>query len=469
MTMKSLTVRGTGQFHGEDELPVAHSPAPGYFYDIRSGDGGLLNTVGRAYGLDQGAQRLRAAQEVNNHPLNRKFWRSPQNDFERRHFPSGIIGFKPQYACGNALPEPDTKAKRCFARIWMPPMPGAYHPRLGHGIAFPASALSALSRTSTSGAPVTAPDVRNLFAPELCDMLDAGCTGVTQPDAVCAIGVDRRTEVTDTTLAPHRWICGLYLFFRETPHSPLVWAFGNATGFLVSDHHVLTSAHVIHNAVFGRYTRPVTAFAAAVIPGRDGILEDLLNLSTYGAFLVNDHNAFKVPPEWKRSRPVAAVFEGPTEFDYALVSLTNASPCKTISPRLTARPAGYWGAEHSGTHIAARLNGFRLSSIANLEVVAAGYPADKPCTQWSSRAKMRRIRYRGTAAHNVLEHDLYTVRGMSGSPVWGRVRIKGHWQLALIGIHSSCARDEQTSTVRYGESTLITKEVWRRIRAWMAT
>ena len=58
---------------------VSDIPAPGRFYKIKYGRGGLLETAGHAYGLKQGAERLTRAQAINSHPLNMKFWRPPGN------------------------------------------------------------------------------------------------------------------------------------------------------------------------------------------------------------------------------------------------------------------------------------------------------------------------------------------------------------------------------------------------------
>ena len=94
-----------------------NTPVPGRFYSIQAGGGGLLKTTGRAYGLKDGAERLRRAQSINNHPLNQKFWRPPENAFERKYFKQGIISFTPRFTCGGEQGLAGRGKKKCFATI----------------------------------------------------------------------------------------------------------------------------------------------------------------------------------------------------------------------------------------------------------------------------------------------------------------------------------------------------------------
>jgi hypothetical protein len=107
----------------EETAPAAATvPAPGRFYAIQYKKGGLLTTTSRAYGVGEGTARLRLAQQINRHSLNRKFWVQPGNDFERRYFPDGIISFNPRFTCGAVQRAATAKEGKCFARIWIPPI-----------------------------------------------------------------------------------------------------------------------------------------------------------------------------------------------------------------------------------------------------------------------------------------------------------------------------------------------------------
>jgi V8-like Glu-specific endopeptidase len=435
-----------------------NSPRPGALHEIQRGDGGLLTIAGRAYGVPAGAERLRRAQEINGHPLNRALWRAPKNDFERQYFPGGIISLNPVFTCGPRQRRAAGGKKRCFPRIWIPPREDVHHPQLGRGIAWPASILRSAASTSAVAAP-SHPGVHLPLAPELCDVLDAGCLVSVPPHEISVFGSDDRTEVLDTTAAPHRWVCYLHVVFRESPGAGLVWSFGGATGLLVSESHVLTAAHNLHGPIFGELKPAITAVAAVAMPGRDGVLRDLLNLSTFGAFLVKDRAAFTVPPEWREAlrRPE----EDRTRFDYGMISLAGSRQCATVNTLHGARPEGYWGADRTDTHVAARIRGFRMTALENDEIWMAGYPGDKPCTQWMGRGRIVRVNYTGTSRHNVLVHEADTARGSSGSPVWGRMRTRGRGgqpkpRLVLVGVHSGP-----------GQAAVITPHVWSRIREWM--
>jgi hypothetical protein len=97
-------------------------PTPGRYYEIQHGKGGLLTTAGRAYGVGSGPERLAHAKAINDHPNNRKFWVNPSNDYERQHFRAGIIDFRPQFRCDREQKRASSNEKKCFARIYIPPI-----------------------------------------------------------------------------------------------------------------------------------------------------------------------------------------------------------------------------------------------------------------------------------------------------------------------------------------------------------
>lgn len=104
------------------DLPPLKVPTPGRFYKIQQGKGGLETTARRAYETKSDSERVKKAQEINNHPLNRKFWRIPKNAYEKKFYTDGIIEFSPNFTCEKDQRRTKRGEKRCFARIWIPPI-----------------------------------------------------------------------------------------------------------------------------------------------------------------------------------------------------------------------------------------------------------------------------------------------------------------------------------------------------------
>jgi carbonic anhydrase len=105
-------------------------PTPGQFYRIQHGKGGLETTARRAYNTRSNSQQVERAQEINNHPYNRRYWRSPNNQHERRHYRDGIISFNPNFICEEGR---NKGQKRCFARICIPQRNDISQPKLKAG------------------------------------------------------------------------------------------------------------------------------------------------------------------------------------------------------------------------------------------------------------------------------------------------------------------------------------------------
>jgi hypothetical protein len=122
----SVKIYRQGSNRGEAEAAdygagtITTSPTPGRYYRIQYGKGGLLKTAARAYKPKSSADHLKWAQTINNHPLNRKFWKKPGNAYERKNFSKGIIDFKPVFACDKDQRVASRGEQRCFAKIWIP-------------------------------------------------------------------------------------------------------------------------------------------------------------------------------------------------------------------------------------------------------------------------------------------------------------------------------------------------------------
>jgi len=102
--------------------PTLH-PRPGCFYRIQFGGGGLLTTAGKAYGVGAGRERLKLAEQINDHPYNHRFWINGKFPFE-----GGQVDFNPRFTAnfedqvrGVGNP-PRAPSGRKFAIIWIPPL-----------------------------------------------------------------------------------------------------------------------------------------------------------------------------------------------------------------------------------------------------------------------------------------------------------------------------------------------------------
>ena len=141
-TLNHMPSAFDGLFYDTDfEAPslITTSPTPGRFYAIQASKGGLLTTTSRAYNVGSGRTRLKLAQKINNHPLNKKFWATPKSDFNKKFFPSGLISFNPRFTCREDQRRAKSGEKKCFARIWIPPVLKSHHPQLGRPLSIPAS------------------------------------------------------------------------------------------------------------------------------------------------------------------------------------------------------------------------------------------------------------------------------------------------------------------------------------------
>jgi hypothetical protein len=257
-----------------------------------------------------------------------------------------------------------------------------------------------------------------------------------------------------------------------------LWAFGGGSGLLISRSHILTSAHNLHQKIsfgsLGSFYR--TVVAAVILLGANSDIPSGKRVFPFTPILQKSKNAFIVPQEWKNH--LRGKNDEPSRFDYGLISLAGSTVC---SPQ----PAGstpvfsktHWGKESSLTRIAPQIKGFLYSKLRESEVRIAGYPGDFPCIQWTSAGKLLgvghggkksgRPHYKGTARHDFLIYDIDSARGMSGSPVWGRINLKGkngirREERVLVGIHSRCGQ------ATGGQATAITPYVWEKhIQQWM--
>ncbi len=100
--------------------PILNTPKPGNFYQIQYGKGGLITTTGKAYGVSGGAERLRLAQRICNHPLNRDLLVSPKNAYERKHFPGGLVTFTKRFTSTFPQRTAQSREKKHYGVVWIP-------------------------------------------------------------------------------------------------------------------------------------------------------------------------------------------------------------------------------------------------------------------------------------------------------------------------------------------------------------
>jgi glutamyl endopeptidase len=209
------------------------------------------------------------------------------------------------------------------------------------------------------------------------------------------LGPDGRTRVNPTTPYPYRAV------------ALVTFSGGRCTGWFIGKNTVVTAGHCVHSG--GRSGHWYGSYK--VYPGRNG------GSSPYGYCTA------------KQLWSVLGWVNSKSElYDYGAIKL-NCSVGNTT---------GYFG--------------FTTSVAANTPVTTAGYPGDKPLTQWKATDKVRAL----TARQVFYQAD--TIGGQSGSPVWksGNLGVAIH----AYGIHGSSPH----STNNHG--TRIITEVFNNLKTW---
>lgn len=264
------------------------------------------------------------------------------------------------------------------------------------------------------------------------------------------IGPDTRVRVTNTTVAPFRYICNFEYDFPGSGRAAM------CSGTLIGPSTVLTAGHCLKNFVPSRMR---------VVPGRNGSLEPL-------------------PATGAAAFQIAPAFAATTPTDYGVIHLRNP-----IGIRI-----GYWSIAHrlgGGDPVGTSISAAPLPLKAGkLSVNLSGYPADKPSgakfgcidpKQPQNRCKhsligsAKRSRVCGTEQWRaydrtvvsrgaILEYLDDTCPGHSGSPVWV-TRDASRGGRVLVAIHVS---GDQPPKPVANRGVRITAPILSNIKRWLA-
>jgi V8-like Glu-specific endopeptidase len=247
------------------------------------------------------------------------------------------------------------------------------------------------------------------------------------------------------------------------------------SGTLISNVHVLTTAHNLVNFLparwpLGSVSLRRTVSRVVVRPGRNGA-------SSFGS---SSSVRTRICPQYQLHQA------RDKQFDYGLITLP-APIGASRHPALRNRQLGFWSSPQLGG--GTRIWEFPANLLQAARVNTSGYPADKclysppvgsatqeevdacapgnrASTQW--RAEGRITDPSLVSEPGLLSHNMDTVGGQSGSPIW----LNYHGFRYLVGIATRVETTQIHSgrlvgTLFENRGVRITNEVLRQLRRWM--
>lgn len=206
---------------------------------------------------------------------------------------------------------------------------------------------------------------------------------------------DTRNQITDTTIPPYRSICLVEVRWADGSTS-------RGTGCLIGPDVVLTSAHVVYNAAYGKPE------FINVYPGLNGsnlVFGQLITKRVY------------VTDQWMKTRPMSD--------DWALLKLQDLNG----NPTTVGNVTGYLG-----------LDCIPTGNLDDDTVFVTGYPGDKAeglsYTLWKSVGKIT------TTTDTMLYYNCYATEGESGAPVTNSSN-------KIVGIHKGDWTDPSTNNKEF--------------------
>jgi V8-like Glu-specific endopeptidase len=417
----------------EFEATVRDTPTPGSFYRIQYGQGGLIKTAARAYQVPLQPNPIRLAKLINDHPYNRRFWRSPNNTFERQYFPEGIITFNPSFIESFAAQKAvgyDAKAPRGhnFAVLWIPSRFQLAHPMLAPGGSWP------------SGVGISEPQlVRALASNVFCspDLARADCPGAP----ITKTNIDAKAK-------PFRWICHITAIFVDPLKS--VNNVVSGSGFLIRKNLIASCAHLLYDNF--EIKDQTTGNCVGILRGSPDIVivsPGKINADEpFGSFVVDVNSSGNkqnliVHPSWIKKidslemkktnlcqKNLTLESGSERNFDIALLSLKGARTFGNAS--FTGGHFGSTFQDSKGDTVVSGISEPAKHLQVGGSVSIGGYPGDLKCEQSESPGTIELLGKFLIAARASISH------GNSGGPVWMEEEImvdniKGK-KLRLVGI-----------------------------------
>jgi V8-like Glu-specific endopeptidase len=281
---------------------------------------------------------------------------------------------------------------------------------------------------------------RIAFERELLDL------GEAMPRQRETFGENSLQSVRDSTAVPFRWICQVVATMANGQIS-------TGTGFLVGPRHVLTCAHVIYPQDPDD-ARPYRTKSIMVYPARHGAREP---------YSGHTANGWAVHPLWRQRG------EPDCTYDYGLIRLKQG---------VLPGALGFWGSNNAATF--ARTD---PAQIMGRRAFSAGYAFSRGVNEFAARvmrgsegsvtgsAVFQRCngdQFRGQMFPNVqansrvLSHDVDTLKGQSGGPLW---IVDANGVLRCIGIHQGHLQPPRGNGFNVG--LRLTSEMERQVRQWI--